>query len=171
MSSQLEAFVKACPTCLKTEVLPKEPLLQTPLPSRPWERIAADLCELNGSNYLVVIDYYSRYIEVQRLTSTTSPNVIAALKAMFSRHGIPSVFVSDNGPQFVSKDMKEFATSCNFQQVTSSPHYPQANGLAERAVKTVKGLLGNSMDPYMALLAYRATPLSWCHFSPAELLM
>lgn len=157
VSTQLEEFVKACPICLKTAVLPKEPLLQTPLPSRPWERIAADLCELKGSDYLVVIDYYSRYIEVQKLTTTTSLSVIAALKGMFSRHGIPSVLVSDNGPQLVSQEMKEFATSWKFQQVTSSPYYPQSNGLAERAVKTVKSLLGNSTDPYMALLSYHAT--------------
>ena len=50
--TQLEEFVKTCPICLKTAVLPKEPLLQTPLPSRPWERIAADLCELKRPDYL-----------------------------------------------------------------------------------------------------------------------
>ena len=96
---------------------------------------------------------------------------MTSLKAIFSRHGIPAVFVSDNGPQFSSKEMTDFATSYGFKQITSSPHYPQSNGLAERTVKTVKSLLEKSTDPYLALLSYRATPLPWCHLSPAELLM
>ena len=112
-----------------------------------------------------------RYFEVQRMTSTTSHSVVASLKAIFARHGIPAVFVSDNGPQFSSKEMKDFATTYGFQHVTSSPHYPQSNGLAERTVKTVKSLLENAADPNLALLSYRATPLPWCHLSPAELLM
>ena len=55
--------------------------------------------------------------------------------------------------------------------ITSSPHFPQSNGMAERSVKTVKSLLEKSSDPYMAILSYRATPLPWCNLSPAELLM
>ena len=67
--------------------------------------------------------------------------------------------------------MMEFAETYGFRHVTSSPLYPQSNGQAERAVKTVKQLLENSTDPHMALLSYRATPLSSCDLSPAELLM
>ena len=79
--------------------------------------------------------------------------------------------VSDNGPQFSSQDMKEFSETYGFRHITTSPHYPQANGLAERTVKMVKSLLENSSDPYKALLSYRATPMPWCALSPAELLM
>ena len=171
VSRDIESFVKSCPVCLRTTVPPKEPLLQSPLPDHPWERVASDLFELKGATYLLVVDYYSRYIEVQKLNSTTSASVITALKAIFSRHGIPTTLVSDNGPQYDSHEMKQFAESYGFTHLTSSPHYPQANGLAERAVKTVKSLLENSPDSYMALLSYRATPLPWCGLSPAELLM
>ena len=106
-----------------------------------------------------------------KLNSTTSKAVISSLKAIFSRHGVPSVLISDNGPQFDSSDMKEFANTYAFQHITSSPRYPQSNGLAERTVKTMKGLLKHTADPYMALLSYRSTPLPWCNYSPAELLM
>ena len=93
------------------------------------------------------------------------------LKAIFARFGIPATLVTDNGPQFDSKEMKDFTQAYDFYHVTTSPYYPQANGLAERMVKTVKKLLEYSADAYKALLSYRATPLPWCGLSPAELLM
>ena len=67
--------------------------------------------------------------------------------------------------------MKDFSFSCGLKHITSSPHYPQSNGLAERMVKTVKQLLIMTKDPFIALLSYRATPLPWCGLSPGELLM
>ena len=67
--------------------------------------------------------------------------------------------------------MKAFASSCGFELLTSSPHYPQSNGFVERTIKTAKMLLKDSPDPYMALLSFHSTPIPWCHFSPAELLM
>ena len=67
--------------------------------------------------------------------------------------------------------MKKFASTYGFEQVTSSPYFPQSNGLAERGVRTMKRLLEDTQDAYLALLSYRATPLAWCGLSPAELLM
>lgn len=168
---RMEQFVTSCPHCLKNRQPSREPLMQSQLPDYPWERVATDLFELEGTHYLVTVDYYSRYIEVQKLQSTTAPSVVTALKAVFTRYGIPAVVMSDNGPQFMSKEMEEFADSYNFKHLTSSPYYPQSNGLAERAVKTAKALLQGSPDPYIALLSYRATPLPWCGLSPGELLM
>ena len=133
--------------------------------------MATDLFQLDGSTYLLAVDYFSRYPEVIELTSTSSKAVISSLKAIFSCHGIPLVLMSDNGPQFDSSDMKQFANTYGFKHITSSPHYPQSNGLAERTVKTMKGLLKHTNDQYMALLSYRSTPLPWCNYSPAELLM
>ena len=150
---------------------PKEPMLVSTLPSYPWEKVASDLFELKKGNYLLVVDYFSRYVEVMKLNSTTSSSIVKGLKSIFARHGIPAVLVSDNGPQYDSRELKEFAESYGFHHITSSPHYPQSNGQAERAVKTVKQLFEHSTDQYMALLSYRATPLPSCGLSPAELLM
>ena len=106
-----------------------------------------------------------------KLASTTSQSVIAALQSTFARHGIPEIVVSDNGPQYSSQEFTEFAKAYSFSHITSSPHYPQSNGHVERAVKTVKKLLTDSGDHNLSLLAYRTTPIPWCGYSPAELLM
>ena len=133
--------------------------------------VGADIFQLADARYLLVVDYFSRYPEVIKLTTTTSTAVVNILKSIFSRHGIPEILRSDNGPQFDSQEMSAFASSYGFQLKTSSPHYPQSNGQAERAIRTVKRLLKKSSDPHMALLIYRSTPLNWCGYSPAELLM
>ena len=73
---------ESCPTCMKNSPPPVQPLLQSELPSHPWERVAADLFQLNNTVYLLVVDYFSRFMEVQKLTSTTSSSVISALKAI-----------------------------------------------------------------------------------------
>ena len=81
------------------------------------------------------------------------------LKSIFARHGLPEVVTSDNGPQCASKAFEEFSKEYEFEHVTSSSKFHQANEEAERAVKTTKQLLENNKDPYVALLAYRSTPL------------
>ena len=171
VTHQITQLVQSCQACAR-EIKPgSEPLIPTPLSKYPWQMVGTDLFELNKSNYLLVVDYFSRYPEVIKLGSTTSGSVISALKSIFSRHGIPEVVRSDNGPQYSSTEFSSFASSYGFQHVTSSPKYPQSNGQAERCVKTVKNLLRKSNDLCLALLSYRATPLSWCDFSPAELSM
>ena len=99
---------------------------------------------------------------------TTTASIVSALKSIFSRHGIPQVLVSDNGPQYASQEFTSFAREYDFTHVTSSPHFPQSNGQAERTVQTMKKLLDDSEDPYMALLCYRATPLPWCSVTQNE---
>lgn len=128
----------------------------------------------NGENYIVTVDYYSRFFELDRLNSTTSAAVIHKLKAAFARHGIAETVVSDNGPQYASKEFELFAKSWEFKHITSSPYYPQSNGLAERTVQTAKALMdkakADGRDPYFSLLEYRNTPVD--NFkSPAQLLM
>ena len=152
ISKEMESFIKSCPVCQKTTTPNKERLISTPLPSYPWERIASDLFKLKNCTYLLTVDYYSRFAEAQKLNSTTSSSVIPLLKSIFARFGIPAEVVSDNGPQFSSQEISE---KYGFRHIITSPHCPQANGLAERTVKTVKSLLENAPDPYGALLSYQ----------------
>ena len=67
--------------------------------------------------------------------------------------------------------MKKFADTYGFTLLMSSQHYPQSNRLAEHTIQTIKELLQDSLDPYLALLSFKTIPILWCSFSPAELLM
>ena len=171
LSQQISEMIERCPESIRHTSQRSEPLLSTKLPDYPWQRVGTDLFMLNGNNYLLVADYFSRYPEVVKLKSTTSSSIIENLKSIFSHHGIPETIVSDNGPQFSSQEFGDFSKTYNFCHVTSSPHFPQSNGLAERSVQTMKRLLKESKDVYQAILSYRTTPLPWCNLSPAELLM
>ena len=171
INQRIQQKIAACKHCIvEKPTQRKEPLMTSTLPDRPWERVAADLCEYDGHHYLIVVDYYSRFIEIPHLENMTSAQVIGKLKAMFARWGIPSVLVSDNGTQFSSSVFQEFAASYGFTHLTSSPHYPQANGAVERAVQTAKKIL-KQKDPFIALMAYRDSPVAATGYSPAELMM
>lgn len=143
-------------------------------PAEPWRKVGMDLFHLTGKDYLVIVDYQSNYPELALLPHTTANEVIKHCKAIIARHGIPVTVVSDNGPQFSSGEFRDFAETYGFEHVTSSPLFPQSNGLAEKAVQIVKRLLKKAAedgsDPFLALLNYRASPLE-CGQSPAELLM
>lgn len=106
------------------------------------------------------------WIEVARLDQPTAKAVIQHTSSIFARHSIPEIVVSDNGPQYTSEAYATFSKEYGFKHVTSSPYIIHA----ERAVKTIKSLLKKTGDPYLAILAYRSTPLE-VGFSPSELLM
>ena len=103
-------MVEDCTTCRKHRQQHPEPLMPTPLPKRPWQLIATDLFSLEKVTYLLVVDYYSRYVEDVALPkSTSSLKIIQALKTVFTRHGIPDEVRSDNGPQYHSDEFAQFA--------------------------------------------------------------
>ena len=171
LSKDLTRLIENCDICSRERTNFKETLQPTEFPARPWSTVGADLFQTeNNKHYLVIVDYFSRFFEVVKLTYTTSEAVVEHFKSIFARHGIPDVVRSDNGPQFASEYFRKFAREWGFSHVTSSPHFPQSNGEAERAVRTIKGILKKSSDPYLGLMAYRAAPLANGH-SPAELLM
>ena len=102
-------MISKCLHCSKEKVQRKEPLMPSTLPDYPWQRIGTDLFTLDGTTYLLTTDYFSRYPEVIKLTTTTSASIIAALKSIFSRYGIPERVVSDNGLQYSSQEFSDFA--------------------------------------------------------------
>ena len=149
---QLADYIRQCEVC-----------------AQKWQSLAADFFDLKSRTYLLVIDYYSCFIELALMSSMTTSQTILHLRSILARHGYPDELVTDNGTQFSSCEFANFAKTINMKRTTSSPLFPQLNGLAECSVKTVKHLLHSSPDSYEALLAYRATPLD-NGYSPAQLL-
>ena len=121
-----------------------------------------DLFQLNGKSYLIVVDYNSRWIETVHLKQTTSVAVMEHCKSIFAKFGIPELVLSDNGPQFSSREFLKFSPRLLFHS------YYQYIILKEMVKQ--RNTLKKSTDPYIALLNYRTTPL--LHgYSPAELMM
>ena len=171
MSTDIEDRVKSCGLCGQHQnVNAKEPMLLPDIPDRPWSKIAADLFEYQNHHYLLIVDYFSKWPEVIKLDNLSSKTTITCLKGLISRYGFIDEIISDNGPQFSSMDFKTFSTEFGFKHVTSSPHFAQSNGQAERMVQTVKRLIMKSTDPFKALLDYRNTPLD-IGLSPAQLFL
>lgn len=175
INKEISDLVSLCQTCLKYRPRnPSEPLMPHPVPQRPYQKVGADLFTCNNKDFLIVTDYYSLYPEVCGLSSTSAENVITCMKSIFSRHGIPTEVFTDNGPQFSCASFKTFSDAWDFVHTTSSPHFPQSNGLAEKSVGIVKKLMRKAKDSrsdfYKALLVYRSTPLE-CGYSPSQLLM
>lgn len=175
MSRDVEQTVRACATCAEHAARNvKEPMIPHSIPDSPWRKVGADLFFCDQKNFLIIVDYFSNYIEITALRNIGSRVVIEAMKDQFARHGIPMELITDNGPAFRSREFKKFAEDWCFTHTTSSPNYPQSNGLSERAVRTVKGIIKKSLctgtDYYLGLLNFRSTPRDGIS-SPSQLLM
>lgn len=137
-------------------------------------KVGADIFELNGQSYLLLVDYLTKYPEVLNLPNKTAYTVIQKMKSVFARHGIPREIVSDHVP-FASYEMQSFAAAWEIKLIHSSPGFPSSNGMAERAIKTVKHALikatQTGTDPHLVLLSLRNTPVTGLNMSPAQMLM
>ena len=127
--------------------------------------------------FLVVVDSFAKWLEVAVVSAATSKNTIDKLREMFARHGIPGTMVTDNGTPFTSFEFQTFVVRNGIQHCRIAPHHPSSNGLAERAVQTLKwGLLAQYTGDINTRLArflfqYRVTPHSVTGVAPSELLM
>ncbi|XP_061193733.1 uncharacterized protein K02A2.6-like [Saccostrea echinata] len=155
MSKDIEKMVSQCEICAQHSTSnPKEPLIPLGEPDRPWANILADIFEFENQQYLVSVDHYSKWLEVVKLPGLTSYATIQY-----------------NGPQFSSKEFRDFSKEYGFVHVTSSPYFPQANGQAERTVITVKNLLRKAKDLHKSLLYYPNTNIEEIGLSPAQMFL
>ena len=118
---EIAMFITGCVTCAKFRAQPTEPLKPTEFLSLAWKRLACDLVTHDGTHYLIVVDYFSRFISATRLASTTSSTVFRVLNELFATHGIPSTLVSDNG-SFPQPSLRSLPVSLAF----SIPHLRQS---------------------------------------------
>lgn len=176
INNDIEELVGSCMICQRNRNSQQtETLMPHPIPDEPWQVLASDIFHFDNNDFILLADYHSKMTFVRRLpTRSTSSSVIGILKQLLGEHGVPQKLISDNGPQYNSMEFRKFANDWGFMHVTSSPHYPQSNGFAERMVQTVKKTMlkakqgGNDLE--MALLCLRTTPIDNNLPSPAQLL-
>ena len=138
----------------------KEPMIIHPIPDLSCMKLAADLYEL------VIVDYFSKFIELSQVRDKTAGTVISHMKYMLARHGIREELVADNVP-FNSREFLNFAKSRGFKLSTSSPTYPQSNTMSEKSVQTAKRIFKTCEEPHISLLEYRNIPVVGMSYSPS----
>ena len=158
MNQEITNFISRCEVCHNhPRDQPKEPLISHDVPELPWAKVGCDLFQTDQLSYLITVDDYSNFFEVdQTRLNKTAKEVILKLKQHFARHGLPTTLISDNGPPFNSTAFADFAKYYGFVHNTSSPSFAQSNGKVENAVKTAKSIMIKAIeshsDPYLALL-------------------
>eukprot|EP00731_Ephydatia_muelleri_P017061 Em0010g159a len=178
IDKDIEMLVSKCPQCQAARPSPPvAPLQPWSWPTRPWARLHIDYAgPVEGQMLLVVIDAHSKWIEVEVGKDATAEATIQRLRTIFSRFGIPETVMTDNGPCFSSREFHDFLKNNCVTHIRSAPYHPSSNGMAERAVQTVKqgvkkmttGTLRDKLARF--LFQYRITPQTTTGVSPAELL-
>jgi len=175
MSRDIEQHISQCPICEKFfKRNYKAPLIPHEIPEIPFSKLGADILDFAGKPYLIVVDYLSTWIEIKKLRDKSARSVNDAIKDIATTHGYPDEIVTDNVP-FNSAECRTFAQEHDFEFNTTSPRYPQANGMAEKAVGIAKLILRKAAeegrDYRDLLLEHRASPMTKDNVSPAQILM
>jgi len=178
MDNDIENLIAACSQCQDyLQSNSKEPLQLKPKPARPFQEVAVDFCYHAGRHYLVWVDCYSDWPIIAPMgRDITTKHLLATLVEIFSQTAVPDIMWTDRGPQFTARSFQSFAQQWGFKHCTSTPHYPQSNGKAEAAVKSMKKLIraawnGRYLEEETlcrALLQYRNTPSRKDGMSPAQ---
>ncbi|KAL0879388.1 hypothetical protein ABMA27_003149 [Loxostege sticticalis] len=136
----IENMVHSCRTCRLQQNEPaKVPIHHWESPAEPWQRIHIDFAgPVAGYQLLIVVDAYSKWVEVFPTKTTTSQWCINKLEDVFATFEIPQILISDNGRQFTSAEFETFLKNAGVIHRTSAPYHPATNGQAERFVQTIK---------------------------------
>jgi len=130
MDRQVEDAIRSChPYQLVGPRAKPEPVMSSSLPGGPWQEIPVDLHEIsNGEHLLVVVDYYSRWLEAIPLKKTNAQHVIKSMEAIYRTHGLPETLRSHNGPSFASKEFEVILEYLGISHKKGVLYWPQSNG-------------------------------------------
>ena len=176
MNVQLKQFIASCEVCNAFQTKnQKETLLSHEIPNRPWSKVASDIFEWNKEHYLVLVEYYSDWIEFDLMKNQTAAEIIGLMQKQLARWVIPDEIITDSGTNYDSAEFSQFCQRKNIKHTKPSPHHHQSNGKAESAVKITKSLLRKSqasaLNPYEALHDQRNTPTVGMTTSPSQRLL
>ena len=135
-----EKVVKSCASCQEHQNMPPKAPIH---PCKPWSRLHINFAGPHlGMMYLILVDLFSKWVDVYPVKTANSTATIEKLRASFATHGVPEILVSDNASCFKSEEFGEFMKKNNIRHITSAPYHPSTNSLAERGVQTFKNSLG-----------------------------
>lgn len=173
INDDIENYVENCEICQEHKNKnTKEPLLNYEIPDRPWQILGSDILEYNHNYFILLVDYYSNWIVVEKIKDKSAEEVKKFFENTFCHYGFPEKIVVDNNP-YNSHVIKKYAQDVDFKLVYISPYHHQSNGLAEKAVNIVKNCLkkNNINRLKYVLLEYNNTILPAVGYSPAQLLI
>ena len=142
LDRQVEQAVRECLSCqaaTRSNTSNQAPLMMTNLPNGPWEEVSADFHGplASGDYLLVIVDDFSRFPEVEIISSLSAKAVIPKFDAIFARQGVPKVVKTDNGPPFNGDTFTKWGASIGFHHRKITPLWPAANGEVERMMDTL----------------------------------
>ncbi|XP_061705289.1 uncharacterized protein K02A2.6-like [Cydia pomonella] len=177
IEEDIDTHVKTCHKCQENRPNTSDlPIFSWSMPDQAWERIHVDFAgPFEGSYWLVLSDAFSKWIEIKPMTKITTTKLCDELDTIFTTFGLPQFLVSDNGPQFISKEFQDYCEKNGIKHIKSSPYHPRTNGLAERLVRTFKTRMSSSTKCLKKrlehfLFAYRITPHSTTGKAPGQLM-
>ena len=173
----VESVCRSCPHCNHARHAPPATSHKWNDPSGPWQRVHIDFAgPLDNYYFLIVVDAFSKWPEVFRMKEATAGATISNLRTLFTRLGLPRIIVSEDGPQFSSREFATFLQANGIRHFCSAPYHPQSNGLAERFVQTFKrAYAAGAGEPQIRidrfLFKYRASVNATTGVTPAQLLL
>lgn len=180
MDRDVTDAVQECAGCATvSKQNPPEPMMRKEMPERAWQDICLDFFSAKDcATFLVIVDYFSRFIKVIEMKSTNAGNTIDALEGVFREQTYPETIRSDNGPPFASEEFSGYCNSKNIRLVRTIPYWPQMNGLVERQnqgiLRTLRIAKATNCDWRKAIqdyvYMYNTTPHSVTEKAPLELM-
>ena len=141
--------VKTCQDCQAEARAPNHQQVHPwEWPGKPWVRVHVDYAgPFEGKMILVIVASHSKFIDAHVTSGSTAAITIRKLRQTFAMIGLPNSIVSDNGPAFDRAEFRQFCSANGIKQTLVSPYHPASDGLAERAVQTVKCGLKKQSGP------------------------
>ena len=108
ITNDIKSMVQRCTACAQHQhAQPKMPIQQPDLPTRAWSKLGTDIFEYKGSQFFMIVDYYSRFPVIRRLDNIRATTISSKFTAVLLEYGLPEVIVADYETKYTSEDFRK----------------------------------------------------------------